>query len=398
VGLDGLAQPDSDRITGFGLSLDWSNATMGNGIAIIDVPSTGLHTINVWMREDGTVYDKLLLTSNLAFVPTGTGPAESPQSGTPTLAAPSISPNGGTFTDSVTVTLANSEPTATIFYTTDNSDPLSSGTAQTYTAPFTLTADTTVRAYASAAGFIDSAESSAEFIKTTQLPFLQDSGADGIVSINASSFVIRIAQGGHSWDEVTPAGHEGTAALQALPNIGTNINTGFETQSPRADYQVQFNRTGLHYVWIRGSGASGQDNSLHVGLDGVAQPDSDRITGFGPSLDWSNATMDVIVALIDVPSTGLHTINVWMREDGTVFDKLLLTSNAAFVPTGEPAEWHADFGGADHQSERRHLCRFGGGDARQQRADRDDLLYYRQQRSAELGDGADLQCTVRSHG
>jgi lysophospholipase L1-like esterase len=133
---------------------------------------------------------------------------------------------------------------------------------------------------------------------------------------------------------VTPAGHEGTAALQALPNIGTNNNTGFETLSPRADYQVEFNRTGLHFVWIRGIGASGDDDSLHVGLDGVAQPDSDRITGFGSSLDWSNATMDIIVAIIDVPSTGLHTVNVWMREDGTVYDKLLLTSNPAYVPTG----------------------------------------------------------------
>jgi hypothetical protein len=161
---------------------------------------------------------------------------------------------------------------------------------------------------------------------------------------------------------VTPAGHEGTAALQALPNNGANVNTGFETQSPRADYQVEFDRTGLHYVWIRGSGASGKDDSLHVGLDGLAQPDSDRITGFGLSLDWSNATMGNGIAIIDVPSTGLHTINVshWHR------------------PRGEPAEWHADFGGAEHQPQRRHLYRLGDGDARQQRADRDDLLYHRQ--------------------
>jgi hypothetical protein len=334
VGLDGVAQPDSDRITGFGSSLDWSNATMDVIVALIDVPSTGLHTINVWMREDGTVYDKLLLTSNPAYVPTGTGPAESPQTGTPTLAAPTISPNGGTFAGSVAVTLVNGEPTATMFYTTDGSDPTSSATVQTYSAPFDLSADATVRTYATAPSFTDSAESSANFIISDAVAFQQDVGADGIVSINASSFVARIAQGGHSWDDVTPVGHQGTAALQALPNIGTNINTGFETQSPRVDYQVEFNRTGLHFVWIRGSGASGQDNSLHVGLDGVAQPQSDRITGFGSSLDWSNATIDGIVALIDVRSTGLHTINVWMREDGTVYDKLLLTSNPAYVPNG----------------------------------------------------------------
>jgi hypothetical protein len=251
------------------------------------------------------------------------------------LAAPAISPSA--FAGSVTVALGSSEPTATIFFTTDGTDPVTSATAQTYVTAFSLTVDATVRAYATAPGLLDSAESSASFVINAGgggTVFLQDGGADGIVSINASSFATRIAQGGHSWDDVTPAGHQGTAALQALPNIDAAINTGFETQSPRADYQVEFNRTGLHYVWIRGSAASGRDDSLHVGLDGAAQPDSDRITGFGSSLDWSNQTLDVVVASIDVPATGMHTINVWMREDGTVYDKLLLTSNPGFVPSG----------------------------------------------------------------
>src|SRR2546429_493889 len=41
---------------------------------------TGLHVINVWMREDGFAFDKLLLSSNPTFNPTGIGPAESPVS------------------------------------------------------------------------------------------------------------------------------------------------------------------------------------------------------------------------------------------------------------------------------------------------------------------------------
>ncbi|MCP4408570.1 MAG: hypothetical protein GY807_12555, partial [Gammaproteobacteria bacterium] len=43
------------------------------------IPSVGVHTINVWMREDGTVFDKLVLTTNAGFTPSGNGPAESPR-------------------------------------------------------------------------------------------------------------------------------------------------------------------------------------------------------------------------------------------------------------------------------------------------------------------------------
>jgi hypothetical protein len=50
---------------------------MDNVDATINVPTTGLHRVSVWMREDGLILDKLLLTNNAAYVPTGTGPAES---------------------------------------------------------------------------------------------------------------------------------------------------------------------------------------------------------------------------------------------------------------------------------------------------------------------------------
>ena len=334
VGLDGSAQPDSDRVNGFFPTFGWTNTTMDLVVATIDVPTLGLHTVNIWMREDGTIFDKLVLTTNELYVPQNDGPIQSNQ-GTPALAAPSIAPNGGTFANSVTVELATAEPSATILYTVDDTDPRSSDTAQLYGGPFELASDTTVRAYAFAPGYLDSLESGASFMIVEgqgPLAFLQDTGTNGIVSINASSASDRIAQGGHSWDEVTPPGHQGTAALGALPNIGANNNTGFEGSSPRADYKINFNRTGTHFVWIRGVSANGDDDSLHVGLDGIAQSTSDRITGFGGSFDWSNSTMDVIVATIDVQTTGLHTLNVWMREDGMVFDKLLLTSNMGYFP------------------------------------------------------------------
>ena len=38
---------------------------------------TGLHTLNVWMREDGFALDKLVLTTDGAYAPLGQGPSPS---------------------------------------------------------------------------------------------------------------------------------------------------------------------------------------------------------------------------------------------------------------------------------------------------------------------------------
>ncbi|MCI0459520.1 MAG: immunoglobulin domain-containing protein [Gemmataceae bacterium] len=58
------------------------------GIVTVNVTTVGVHTLNLWMREDGFVVDKILLTSNASFTPTGVGPAESPRgSGAAALSA-----------------------------------------------------------------------------------------------------------------------------------------------------------------------------------------------------------------------------------------------------------------------------------------------------------------------
>ena len=65
----------------------------------------------------------------------------------PTVAKPTISGNEN-FVTSTTVTLACTTTGATIYYTTDGTDPKTSGTKLTYSDPFNLTATATVRAIA----------------------------------------------------------------------------------------------------------------------------------------------------------------------------------------------------------------------------------------------------------
>jgi len=82
-------------------------------------------------------------------------------SGTSTTAMPSISPDGATSTTPVEVTLATATSGASIYYTLDGSTPTTASIF--YSAPFTLSASTAVKARAFASGLGDSVVNTAVF-------------------------------------------------------------------------------------------------------------------------------------------------------------------------------------------------------------------------------------------
>ena len=164
--------------------------------------------------------------------------------------------------------------------------------------------------------------------------FHQDPGSQGIVSIEAETPTVNAPQGSHSWVQIAEAEAAGGAALQALPNNATEIMANYSALSPRLDLEVQFAKTGTHYVWIRGRADSAADDTAHAGLDGSEVATGQGITGAGTGMTWMNTTVSAARATLDIASTGKRTVNVWMAKDGFVFDKLVLTTDPAFVPSG----------------------------------------------------------------
>ena len=98
----------------------------------------------------------------------------------PSAAAPKISPNGGTFTSGQNVTLSSTTSSAQIFYTLDGTTPTPASTLYTDSIP--ITSDTTLKAIASAAGYLQSPTSTAVFNFSDQTPMPKFSPAAGIYS------------------------------------------------------------------------------------------------------------------------------------------------------------------------------------------------------------------------
>jgi type II secretory pathway pseudopilin PulG len=170
--------------------------------------------------------------------------------------------------------------------------------------------------------------------------FQQDEGSDGIVSMEAEHYTANTPQGGHQWTLVTsPIGYLDEGAMEATPDIGTNQNLDYAANSPRLDFLVNFVKTGTHYVWVRGYGKDGAGDSCHAGLDGQEIESCNRLNYYDPLYAWHRETMDGPDATFNVSTAGIHTFNVWMREDGFVIDKIVLTSNISYMPGGAgPAE------------------------------------------------------------
>jgi hypothetical protein len=68
-----LDSHSATTVTGFAPRA-WNWAT---GVVVIVVSEPGVHTLQVWQREDGLHLDRILLTTDNTYVPTGNGPPES---------------------------------------------------------------------------------------------------------------------------------------------------------------------------------------------------------------------------------------------------------------------------------------------------------------------------------
>ena len=138
-----------------------------------------------------------------------------------TATAPVISPRGGMFTDSVSVTMATTTPGAQVHYTLDGTEPTSS--SPVYLSPVVLEATATVKAKAFHPELPESTTTTAGFTKSTDFNPKTVSGLQ--LWLRADAGVV--GQSGDFWaDQSGNANHAFQAAGGAIPRLVPNAVNG----------------------------------------------------------------------------------------------------------------------------------------------------------------------------
>jgi hypothetical protein len=170
--------------------------------------------------------------------------------------APVINPSGQEFNPSIQISMSDSNPNAQIFYTTDGSPPSTASTR--YTASFTISGTSTVRAIAAGTGLLASTVSSERYSLINQVPTPTFSPVPGDYT-SAQSVTITTTWPGtttiyYTTDGSTPTtssnvytgpvsiGAASTLkAIATAPNLtNSSVASGLYTIAPNAPSSINF--------------------------------------------------------------------------------------------------------------------------------------------------------------
>ncbi len=257
----------------------------------------------------------------------------------PTAAAPTFSPAWGTYTSMQTVSISDSTPGATIYYTTDGSNPTQS--SPVYMGSFTIGVTTTVKAIASAPQYVNSPVGTAVYTITSGGGGTLNYGngftgrglaINGTGGINGSR--LRLTDGGTG--ETTSAWFSTPVNIQAFTQ-----DFAFQLTNPNGDgmtFTIQNVGTtaigpvgaGLGYGAASPGGNGGIPNSVAIKFD-LYSNFGEGIDSTGLYTDGASPTipaLDMTNSEIDLHSGDIF--NVHMTYDGTTLT-MTITDTATYA-------------------------------------------------------------------
>ena len=137
----------------------------------------------------------------------------------------------------------------------------------------------------------------------------------------------------------------GSTYLEVLPDMRVTHDDEFGPptafwgsggQGPAIEYLVDFPEPGRYYVHARAYSTGTEDNGMHVGINGTWPASGQRMQfciAQHRAWWWGSAQRDAggngscgteKTIWLDVPSAGVHTVNVSAREDGFELDRIAL--------------------------------------------------------------------------
>lgn len=170
----------------------------------------------------------------------------------------------------------------------------------------------------------------------TGVPGAPFAASGGMVILEAEFAQTAVSGQGYSWTLSTAfADHAGQGAVIALPDQDLVVTADHVAASPELRFDVYFDEPGIYSIWIRGQAPDGDGNSVFVGL-GAAEGAPVEVEGFARgSWAWRNQGRNGTIARLDIVDAGVASISLWLREDGIVVDRLILTKNETYKPNGK---------------------------------------------------------------
>jgi hypothetical protein len=146
--------------------------------------------------------------------------------------------------------------------------------------------------------------------------FQQDSS--GLVSIESEHF----DEPATGWSRIAIANGSNLEGIKSASGPATPTSV----RDVRANYRVNFARTGLHWIWVRMRGFASGQRVLRVGLDDGSP--LNRATTADGVWRWRKVSTQV-----NVPTIGVHELRLYRKDALVEVDKIVLTPGSV-APKG----------------------------------------------------------------
>ncbi len=311
---------------------DWSLGDHPNWVwrkSELTISATvGTQKLGIYMREDGTKIDQVVVTKNPNYQP-GSAPSpisaiiSAPAENTVFEEGENINIQTTTTGDIHLISFFRVTDGEWIFLGNDMSSPFSWDAADFPAGEHQLVI--------SAKDFNDNA-TPYYFVNITvepsSLAYRQQD--DGLVFFEAEGFMREGTGNGNYagmyWSSFNDAG--ASESTYVMVNDNGNANSSNSLNGPHLLFDIDFVKTGKHYFWVRHRSNNGADNSIITALNGQRIADW-HLPDNASDWIWTKSS-----ATFNVEQTGVQEFGVYMREDGTPIDKIVLTTSSTYKPEG----------------------------------------------------------------
>ena len=283
----------------------------------------GEHVMEIMRAADGLMVDKIVLSGNPSYTPSGNGPPESPRDIVVDARTRILFPNPSTIAQPGTFMELSGLGLDLHWTVTGAAQATGPGEKLEIYIPYSAAGGSTVDISLSGEGGVENLNVPVNAVprplKETGglLVFETETYVSGEQRSDKAMWAIRTALAGYSG-----SGYVGT---DDIPKNGAVTDPALAAV---LRYEADFATTGDYFAWFRVQTVWSWGDSLYLGING-ATPTRVNLSFDASVTQWTWYKHPAAFAIL---SRGVQTIELVNREDGVQVDKIILTTDALYDP------------------------------------------------------------------